>query len=128
VYANPAHTRDQRTQAWLALDDRFGSSCSWQGLEPTRQSQWQRQLHLFTHPFYYVEYGIAQLGALQLWLMSLEQGEKVAVDRYIEGLSLGNSKPLPQLFAASGLKFDFGYDMLSRIVERVERELEKLPE
>jgi len=128
VYANAAHTREQRTAAWLDLDKRLGSSCSWQGLEQFRSIQWQRQLHLFTHPFYYIEYGIAQLGALQLWLMGLERGERTAVDHYLKGLRLGGSKPLPELFTAAGLKFDFGRDTVARLVERVERELEKLPE
>lgn len=128
VYANPAHTREQRTAAWLDLDKRLGSSCSWQGLEQFRSIQWQRQLHLFTHPFYYIEYGIAQLGALQLWLTSLEKGERAAVDFYLAGLRLGGSKPLPDLFKAAGLKFDFGRETVARLVDRVERELEKLPE
>jgi len=128
VYANPVHTREQRTAAWLDLDKRMGSSCSWLGLEQFRAIQWQRQLHLFTHPFYYIEYGIAQLGALQLWLTSLERGERAAVDHYLAGLRLGGSKPLPELFAAAGLKFDFGRDTVARLVDRVERELEKLPE
>lgn len=128
VYANPAHTREQRRAAWLGLDDRFGNAVSWRGLEDTRASLWQRQLHLFTHPFYYVEYGIAQLGALGLWLHALEKGEKSAVEAYIRGLSLGGSKPLPELFAAAGLKFDFGPDAVKRITDRVAREMEKLRE
>ncbi|MBM4107387.1 MAG: M3 family oligoendopeptidase [Phycisphaerae bacterium] len=128
LYANPAHTRAERTAFWLDLDRRFGSSCSWEGLERYRDSAWQRQGHLFNNPFYYIEYGIAQLGALQLWLMSLERGGKPAVEAYIKGLSLGGSKPLPELFAAAGLRFDFGPDMVARIVERVEREMERLPE
>jgi oligoendopeptidase F len=128
LYANPTHTREERTRAWLALDDRFGHAISWSGLETIRQAVWQRQLHLFGHPFYYIEYGIAELGSLQLWFISLEQGEKAAIDWYTKGLSLGGSKPLPELFAATGLKFDFGYDAVARLTERVERELEKLPE
>lgn len=128
IYANPEHTRDQRTAFWLSLDERFGSAVSWEGLEDARQAAWQRQGHLFGHPFYYIEYGIAQLGALQLWLMSLEKGEKQAVEAYIRGLSLGGSKPLPELFAAAGLRLDFGPDTIRRITDRVEAELEKLPE
>lgn len=128
LYTNPAHSRAERTAFWLDLDRRFGSSCSWEGLETFRETVWQRQGHLFNHPFYYIEYGIAQLGALQLWLMSLEKGEKPAVEAYIKGLSLGGSKPLPELFAAAGLKFDFGPDTVARLVDRVEREMEKLPE
>lgn len=128
VYAHPTHTRAQRTEEWLALDDRFGHAVSWQGLDQLRATQWQRQLHLFGVPFYYIEYGIAQLGALQLWLRSLEEGESTAIEAYLKALSLGGSRPLPELFKAAGLRFDFGPDIVKRLVDRVERELEKLPE
>jgi oligoendopeptidase F len=128
LYAFPSHTREQRTTFWLGLDDRFGSAVSWEGLEQYRSHVWQRQLHLFSHPFYYIEYGIAQLGALQLWLIALERGEKAAIDNYMRGLSLGGSKPLPQLFEASGLTFDFGPATIQRLVDRVASELEKLRE
>lgn len=128
IYAHPTHTRAQRTEEWLALDDRFGHAVSWQGLDRLRATQWQRQLHLFGVPFYYIEYGIAQLGALQLWLRSLEEGESTAIEAYIKALSLGGSRPLPELFKAAGLRFDFGPDIVKRLVDRVERELEKLPE
>jgi oligoendopeptidase F len=128
VYGNPKHTREERATFWLGLDERFGSRINWAGLEKHRRWVWQRQLHLFSHPFYYIEYGIARLGALQLWLHSLEKGEKSAVELYIKGLSLGGSRPLPELFRASGLEFDFGPDAVKRIAERVRTELEKLPE
>ncbi len=128
IYANPRHTRAQREAIWLSLDDRFGSSCSWDGIEKFRPYLWQRQLHLFTHPFYYIEYGIAQLGALQLWLISLEKGESAAVENYMAGLRLGGSKPLPELFKSAGLTFDFGPDMVKRLADRVQVELAKLPE
>ena len=93
-----------------------------------RASLWQRQLHLFGHPFYYIEYGIAQLGAMQLWLISLEQSPAKAVELYRHGLSLGGSRPLPQLFEAAGLKFDFGPEIVKRLVDRAEEELDKWPE
>lgn len=128
VYKHPGHTRAERTEHWLALDKRFGHAVGWEGLEPFRASLWHRQLHLFGAPLYYIEYGIAQLGALGLWLRSLEEGEKTAVEAYMTALSLGGSKPLPELFAAAGLKFDFGPETIRRLVDRVERELEKLPE
>jgi oligoendopeptidase F len=128
IYANPTHTRGQRTRAWLALDERFGHAVSWQGLEPALESMWHRQMHLFGAPFYYIEYGIAQLGALQLWLKSLEEGAPAAIGAYLKGLSLGGSRPLPELFRATGLRFDFGPDIVARLVDRVEKELERLPE
>ena len=128
VYGFTQHTRQQRTTYWLGLDQRFGGIASWEGLEHFRGNTWQRQLHLFSHPFYYIEYGIAQLGALQLWLIGLEKGEKTAIDYYMKGLSLGGSKPLPDLFKASGLEFNFGPGIIQRLADRVQKELEKLPE
>lgn len=128
AYTNPKHTRDQRTAEWLRLDKRFGPAVSWEGIEEAQKTQWQRQGHLFGAPFYYIEYGIAQLGALQLWLISLEQGEKKAIENYVKALSLGGSRTLPELFEAAGLKFDFGPATVERLVKRVEAELAKLPE
>jgi oligoendopeptidase F len=128
VYGNPTHTVDQRTKAWLDLDAKLGGGVDWSGLEDVRECLWQRQLHLFGAPFYYIEYGIAQLGALQLWLISLEQSPTKAIDLYLHALSLGGTKPLPQLFEAAGLKFDFGPATVKRLVDRTEAELAKLPE
>jgi oligoendopeptidase F len=128
IYSHPRHTRAERTSAWLDLDRRFGHDVSWAGLETIRDASWQRQLHLFGHPFYYIEYGIAELGSLQLWFISLERGEAAAIDCYMNGMRLGGSRPLPDLFEATGLTFDFGYDIVARLTERVERELDKLPE
>ncbi len=128
VYDHPNHTRDERTTHWLELDNRFGHAVSWQGIEDVRARVWHRQSHLFIHPFYYIEYAIAQIGALQLWLRSLEDGEQAALTSYKKGLSLGGSKPLPELFKAAGLKFDFGADIVQRLVDRIEKELDKLPE
>jgi oligoendopeptidase F len=128
IYTHPTHTQAERTAAWLDLDRRFGGGVDWSGLESVREALWHRQLHIFTHPFYYIEYGIAQLGALQLWLTSLEKGAAHAIDLYMKGLSLGGSRTLPELFAASGLAFDFGAATVQRLVDRVEAELAKWPE
>ncbi len=128
IYANPGHSRGARRAFWLTLDERFGHTVEWGGLEDARASLWHRQKHIFDYPFYYIEYGIAQLGALGLWLIGLEQGEKRAVELYTRAMALGGSRPLPELFEAAGLKFDFGPATVARLVERVERELEKLPE
>jgi len=100
----------------------------WSGLERYRPHQWQRQSHLFGVPFYYIEYGIAQLGALQLWVKSLEEGEQAALSAYKNAMKLGGSKPLPELFAAAGIEFDFGAATVGRLVERVRAELDKLPD
>jgi oligoendopeptidase F len=128
IYANPGHTRDERAAEWLRLDARFGSSCSWEGLEDVRRTVWHRQSHIFSVPFYYIEYAIAQLGALQLWLMGLEKGEKSAIDSYVRAMRLGGARPLPHLFEAAGLRFDFGPETVRRLVDRAETELDRLPE
>jgi len=127
LYRNPKHTRDERTAAWCDLVSRFGRDVSWDGLEPTREALWQRQGHLFGSPFYYVEYGIAQLGALQLWLMSLEQGRPAAIEAYKKALALGGSRPLPELFEAAGIEFDFSASIVERLMGAVGSALEELP-
>lgn len=126
IYTHPAHTRDERTATWLELSDRFGAAVSWDGLEHLRAVGWQRQLHLYEVPFYYIEYGIAQLGALGLWLHSLED-ESRAIDLYRSSMALGGSRPLPELFGAADLPFDFGTDTMRRLMDRVQAELERLP-
>jgi oligoendopeptidase F len=128
VYLNPKHTHDERNAHWLHLDARFGPSVDWSGLADARAWQWQRQLHLFLHPFYYIEYGIAQLGALGLWLHALEKGAASALERYKRALSIGGARPLPELFEAAGLPFDFGDATVARLVGAVERELERVQE
>lgn len=126
IYKNPNHTRAQRQAYWLELDRRFGSALDWTGLESYRESLWHRQLHVFTVPLYYIEYGIAQLGALQLWLHA-RRNERQALQRYREALSLGGSRPLPELFNAAELKFDFSPATMRELIQEVQGELAKLP-
>jgi len=123
IYTNPQHTREERTTYWLTLTDRFGGGVCWDGLDMEREAVWHRQLHPFQVPFYYVEYGIAQLGALQMW-MKYRNDPQAALDAYKEGLSLGGSKPLPELFNATGLKFDFTADMVASLMTTVQEELD----
>jgi len=127
VYTRPKHTHEERNSKWVELDDRFGRGVSWTGLERERASLWHRQLHLFLHPFYYIEYGIARLGSLGLWLHALEKGQESAIDRYKRAMTLGGSRPLPELFETAGLPFDFGDETVGRLVEAVRGELRKQP-
>jgi oligoendopeptidase F len=87
---------------------------------------WQRQLHLFHAPFYYVEYGIAQLGALQLWMKSKEDPRK-ALSNYRAGLALGGTRPLPELFSAAGIQFDFSEKTLRPLMKAGADEMASLP-
>lgn len=127
IYQNPNHSQKERTGYWLELEGRFGTELDWSGYEDVRESLWQRQLHLFVHPFYYIEYGIAQLGALQLW-NRFKQDPEDAVQRYRNALRLGGSRPLPELFAAAGIKFDFSAKTIQPLIHRVDVELEHLPQ
>ena len=123
IYTNPGHTRQDRHAKWIEIDSRFGGLVSWDGLEQEHRVLWQRQLHLFGIPFYYIEYGIAQLGALQVWLQS-KQSERDALDAYKRALALGGSKPLPTLFETAGGRFDFGRETVGELMAAVEKELE----
>ncbi len=123
LYENPAHSITDCYAKWVELENRFGGPFNWQGLEKYREIFWQQQHHLFSYPFYYIEYGIAQLGALQLMAEHERSGEK-AVRRYLEGLSLGGSKPLPELYQAVGAKFDFSEKTVQPMSEVLAKMLE----
>ena len=125
IYTHPNHTRAERTAAWLALMDRFGGDVDWSGHEEVRANLWHRQLHIFLHPFYYVEYGIAQLGALQVWANS-KRNKAEALANYQRALALGNSRPLPELFSAAGCRFSFNRETVQPLVRLVKDELAKL--
>ena len=107
VYANPGHTHEERSEQWLELRRRFGPRTDWSGFNELKETSWQSQLHLFQVPFYYIEYGIAQLGAIQLW-QHHRRDSKDGLARYARAMKLGNTKPLPELFEAAGL--DLGFD------------------
>ena len=125
LYTHPGHTRAERNAAWLALMDRFGGDVDWCGLEAARAQLWHRQLHIFLHPFYYVEYGIAQLGALQVWANSHRDAAR-ALEDYKRGLALGGSRPLPELFATAGCRFDFSSATVKPLLALLRDELAKL--
>lgn len=126
IYTNPDHTVADRTARWLELEARFGAPLDWTGLEDQLAAMWQRQLHVFGLPFYYIEYGIAQLGALQVWCNSLDD-EKAAIERYLEGLTLGGTRSLPALFEAAGARFDLGSETVGPLMARVAEQLEAMP-
>lgn len=125
LYAHPEHSRAERTAAWMALMDRFGGDVDWSGLERARGHLWHRQLHVFLYPFYYVEYGIAQLGALQVWANSRKDRAQ-ALAQYHQGLRLGGSRPLPELFSAAGCRFEFTAQTVRPLIRMIREELGKL--
>ncbi len=122
IYTNPGHTRAARTESWRAISGRFGNAVSWEGCEDARDMAWQRQLHLFGMPFYYIEYGIAETGAIQMWIQARrDQGRALA--NYKKGLALGGSRPLPELFGTAGLRFELSGALMSELAREVDKEL-----
>ena len=125
IYTHPGHTRAERHAAWLALMDRFGGVVDWSGFENARAHLWHRQLHIFQYPFYYIEYGIAQLGALQVWANS-KRNKAGALKAYKDSLALGGSRPLPELFSAAGCNFEFSAQTIAPLGKLLREELAKL--
>jgi oligoendopeptidase F len=118
LYTYPEHTRSERAAYWTALRMRFEPDVDWSGHMEWLAVEWQRQLHLFRHPFYYIEYGLAQVGALQVWLNARHKGRE-AIEAYRAALALGSSRPLPELFTAAHACFDFGPPMLGTLARAV---------
>jgi oligoendopeptidase F len=111
-----------RDAAWLRIRSRFERGVDWSGLERERVARWYRQLHIFMYPFYYIEYGIAQIGALQIWRNSLRD-PVAAVARYRDALALGAVRGLPEMYRAAGAKLSFDVETIGPLVELVESEI-----
>lgn len=122
VYTHADAGLDAWKDHWELLVARFATGVDHSGLEAFRRHSWHRKLHIFELPFYYVEYGIAQIGALQVWLNAKRDYAK-AVAFYRQGLSLGGSRPLPELFEAAGCKFDFTEATLRPLIDAVMEEI-----
>ena len=126
IYENPSHTLEERAEKWTEILDEFSSPVvDVQGLDEYRRYGWQRQLHLYEVPFYYIEYGIAQLGAIGLW-QQYKQNPANAINNYITALSLGGTRTLPELFKAAGLDFNFSPDYIKGLMEFVKKEADSL--
>ncbi len=126
VYENPTHTVEERTSRWMEILDEFATGAiNVEGLDEYRKIGWQRQLHLFEVPFYYIEYGIAQLGAIGLWMQYINNPQQ-ALQHYMDALSLGGTRTLPELYAAAGLKFDLSPAHIKTLMEFVTEQMEQL--
>lgn len=126
VYENPAHSEEERVVKWLDVLDEFSSPViDFSGLDEYRRFSWHRQLHLFEVPFYYIEYGIAQLGAIGLW-QQYKQNPETAINNYLNALQLGGTKTLPDLFKTAGLQFDFSPAYIKQLMEFVKKEMDDL--
>ena len=126
IYENPLHTEEERYAQWLRINEEFSSPViDFSGLDEYRRFAWQRQLHLYEVPFYYIEYGIAQLGAIGLW-QQYKQNPEMAITNYIAALKLGGTKTLPELFNAAGLPFDLSPAYISGLMQFVKKEADNL--
>lgn len=126
VYEHPNHTLEEREENWMNILSKFTSTAiDHSGLEKFRSYGWQKQLHLFEVPFYYIEYGIAQLGAIGMW-KQYKENPKQALDNYKHALSLGGTKTLPELYKAAGIDFDFSHKNISELMIFVKNELDLL--
>jgi len=126
IYQNPDHTEEERNSQWFTILNEFSSPIiDFSGLDEYRRYAWQRQLHLYEVPFYYIEYGIAQLGAIGLW-QQFKKNPKAALDNYTKALSIGGMATLPELFKAAGLSFNFSPEYIKELMLFVKRETDTL--
>ncbi len=128
VYENPAHSEDERTTKWVEILNEFSSKVvDYSGLDQYRAASWQRQLHLYEVPFYYIEYGIAQLGAIGMW-KQFKEDQRSALNNYIKALSEGGTKTLPELYKTAGLEFNFSPHHIRELMNFVRKEMISLEE
>jgi oligoendopeptidase F len=121
------HDREARDEAWLRLRERFEPGVDWSGLRPQRVARWYRQSHIFLVPFYYIEYGIAQLGALQVWRNSLSDYSG-AVSQYKNALMLGGTRPLGDIYKAAGARMVFDAPTMRQLMDLVEERIDQIRE
>ena len=126
VYENPIHNLAEREANWLRIYQQFSPDVvDWTGIEDVRAHIWQKQLHLFEVPFYYIEYGMAQLGAVAVW-RNYKQNPELAIDQYLAALRLGYTASIGEIYEAAGIKFDFGADNIKSLMAFVQAELDEL--
>lgn len=126
LYTHPDHSKEERRQTWMDMLRTFSSGVvDSEGLEHYSEYIWHKQLHIFEVPFYYIEYGMAQLGAIAIWKKFREAPEQ-AVQSYIDALKLGYTKPIHQIYATAGISFDFSREYVAQLGAFVKGELHKL--
>jgi oligoendopeptidase F len=128
IYENPSHSTSERNQAWNRIYGQFSDTVTdWTELEMVRTKLWQKQLHLFEVPFYYIEYAIAQLGALAVWRNYCQNPVK-AIDQYLLALSLGYTKPIKEIYATAGIEFNFSQTYIQELMDFLAQKIQKLEE
>jgi len=125
IYTTP-HTADERRTEWLKIMSELSSSVvNWEGHSEAHLNIWQRQLHLYEVPFYYIEYGMAQLGAIAMWRSYKQLGQK-ALDNYDAALKLGYTKSIGELYQAAGIEFNFSQEYVKELADFIKGELAKM--
>ena len=126
IYENPNHSVSERTKTWNNIFDQFTDRLTdWDGLQANKDNLWQKQLHLFEVPFYYIEYGMAQLGAIAVWKNFKEDPNK-GLEGYLSALKLGYKRSIPEIYQAANIRFDFSQSYIKELMGFVRTELQKL--
>jgi oligoendopeptidase F len=126
LYENPTHSLEERRQQWNKIFDQFSDTVTdWNGLQSAKDYLWQKQLHLYEVPFYYIEYGMAQLGAIAVW-RNYRHDKKKGLQGYMNALKLGYMKSIPEIYKAANIKFDFSKEYIQELMKFVKEELTKI--
>jgi oligoendopeptidase F len=126
LYTHPEHTAEDRTNYWLEITEEFGLDCvDWSGYEDIKKYAWQKVLHIYEVPFYYIEYGFAQLGAIAVWRNYCNNKQK-AIESYQNALKLGYTKTIGEIYNAADIQFNFSSDYVKELVDFVNVELKKV--
>ena len=126
VYENPTHSLADRKANWCRIFDQFADNVTdWSGLQEAKEYMWQKQLHLFEVPFYYIEYGMAQLGAIAVW-RNFKRNNREGLHGYMNALKLGYMKTIPEIYKAAGIKFDFSKEYIKELMKFVKEEMAKV--
>ncbi|MBT1709210.1 M3 family oligoendopeptidase [Fulvivirgaceae bacterium PWU5] len=126
LYEHANHTHEERKRCWNKIVDEFSDTATdWRGLETAKDYLWQKQLHLYEVPFYYIEYGMAQLGAIAVW-RNFRKNPAKGLEGYQRALKLGYMRPIPEIYAAAGIKFDFSRAYIRELMDFVKAELAKI--
>jgi oligoendopeptidase F len=124
IYENPAHTAEERKHEWNRLFDQFSDTITdWSGLQDAKDYLWQKQLHLYEVPFYYIEYGMAQLGAIAVW-RNFRNDPQAGLQGYQNALKLGYLRTIPRIYEAADIRFDFGRAYIRELMGFVKKELD----
>lgn len=126
LYEHPNHTAAERKENWVAIFDRFADTVTdWTGLEEGKNYLWQKQLHLYEVPFYYIEYGMAQLGAIAVW-RNFKKNPQMGLQGYVNALKLGYKRTIPEIYQAANIRFDFSKTYIRELMTFVREELDKI--